>query len=371
MRFRSIGFFAIVIATFFAGTVLGYFKRAELYVMAQRLGLTKVTIKPDPYQQLWKSSFNEPIYYGDLNYDSIDSLAEIKIYLERDLIPTVDFENAFENITLLRTEQLYFKFQGNDMPAIKIYFLYRNKEYITYVYGLRPKKESAKATATLIIPGSGLNQSSAIYSGDSYNYQFGILKAIEQLKGDVYVFVKPNEDFLAYHDRYGKKISAKALVNYQLNLNSSYSASYLLKAMAIIKWFKTLYRQTVIAGLSQGGAATLFTSIYTQPDIAIVSSGHSILFNDVNIGGMNQLLGVPGYFRFFECNTLRKTLELSKTNFLFTWGIDEEDYYGIESKYQPTAKCIKDLVNVRIAIHKGGHIFPVEEIQNYLTSIKE
>jgi predicted esterase len=181
--------------------------------------------------------------------------------------------------------------------------------------------------------------------------------------------VKPNEDFLANHNGNGQKVNQMALINYHLNRNSSYSASYLLKAMAFMKWAKTVYTKTAIAGLSQGGAATLYMTVISQPDIALIASGHSVLFNDVNIGGANQLLAVPGYVDLFQAENLRSELQNSKTNYFFSWGKMEGDYYGIESSDKLTASWIEDLKNVDIAIHNGGHEFPVKEIQEFLIKV--
>jgi hypothetical protein len=255
------------------------------------------------------------------------------------------------------------------LPVLKIAFEYLGKEYRSYVYGKLSQRASETKYATLIIPGTGINQSSAVYSADSSNYHYGILEAIAPLQGDVFVLVKPNEDFLANHNGDGQKVNQMALINYHLNRKSSYSASYLLKAMAFVKWAKTGYTKTAVAGLSQGGAATLYVAVHAQPDIALIASGHSILFNDVNIGGASQLLGVPGYVDLFQKENLRSELQNSKTNYFFSWGKMEGDYYGIESSDKLTASWIEDLENVEVAIHEGGHEFPVKEIQEYLTEV--
>jgi hypothetical protein len=66
---------------------------------------------------------------------------------------------------------------------------------------------------------------------------------------------------------------------------------------------------------------------------------------------------------------LRSELQNSKTNYFFSWGKMEGDYYGIESSDKLTASWIEDLENVEVAIHEGGHEFPVKEIQEYLTEV--
>lgn len=357
-----------MLTVFIAGIALGFLKGSHLYSAAYRFGvLTKTKLLPN--EQLLGQVFNEEVYDGELKYDAITDLTEIRSCPDRNLINLNQFDSAFERIQILRAEQLFFNFKGNSLPVIKITFRYLEKEYRSYAYGNLSQNPSKNKYATLIIPGTGINQTSAIYSADSTNYHFGIIEAIELLKGDVFVLVKPNEDFLANHNGDGKKVNQMALINYHLNRNSSYSASYLLKAMALVKWTKTVYTKTAIAGLSQGGAATLYTAVITQPDIALIASGHSVLFNDVNIGGANQLLAVPGYVDLFQAENLRSELQNSNTNYFFSWGKMEGDYYGIESSDKLTASLIKDLKNVDIAIHNGGHEFPVKEIKEYL--IKE
>ena len=73
--------------------------------------------------------------------------------------------------------------------------------------------------------------------------------------GGVYTFIKPNEDFLAWHDGNGKKLSGDFIWNWHLNREGSYSVSYLVQSLAFTKWMKGCFKKTLIAGLSQGGAA--------------------------------------------------------------------------------------------------------------------
>lgn len=142
--------------------------------------------------------------------------------------------------------------------------------------------------------------------------------------------------------------------------------SYLVESLAFTKWLKGRYKQTTIAGLSQGGAAALLTALQSKPNMAIVASGHSLL-HDVAVGsGHNQLIGVPGYADIERKDNLVNALRASPTQWFFSWGANEGDTYKIEAMEQVTATAIRHLANVTIAIHDGGHIFPVEKIQSFV-----
>lgn len=372
MRIRSFVFFGIVLSAFIAGAILGFYRGKDIYAAAYHFGILKKTkVEIAPIEQLLNMVFSDAVYEGQLRYDAIQNLSEIKSYPEKDLLSINQFDSAFKQIKIVSEEQLFYLYKGENLPVVEIMFEYLGKEYRSYLYGKISRKSIRSQYATLVIPGSGINQSSAIYSADAFNYHYGILEAIKPLNSDVFVLVKPNEDFLAIHNGEGKKVNAMSLINYHLNKNSSYSASYLLQAMAFVKWAKNRYAKTAIVGLSQGGAATLYIAVHSMPDIALISSGHSVLFNDVNIGGANQLLGVPGYVNLFEGGNLRNQLQNSTTNYFFSWGRREGDYYGIESSDKLTASWIEDLHNVDVAIHDGGHEFPVKEIQEYLIKVIE
>lgn len=364
------GFVFLIICTFVLGISTGYVLKFKIYRFAHSMLalINSPEIKADPYQSLIDNVFKEDIYQGELKFASIDSLSQINNYLNLDLVLLESYENCFDRLEIISIHQDSFSYQNKILPVVKLLFEYLGKKHEAYSYGRLPIALNQVKYATLIIPGTGKNQSSAIYADDSTNYHFGILNALTPLGGDVFVLVKPNEDFLAFHNG-EKKINEFAIFNHYLSNKSSYAASYLLDAFAFMKWAKTAYKHTCVAGLSQGGGAALYVSVKAKPDIAIVASGHSIIFNDVNLSNFSQIHAVPDYAELFDSKKLCNLLQHTPTKYLFTWGKTEMNYYGIESRDSITASLIGDINHVKIAIHRGGHVFPVQEIKDFLLKV--
>jgi hypothetical protein len=103
VRIRSFGFWGIVLSAFIVGVVLGFLKGRDIYSFAYRFGLI-TNSKTEPREQLLNEVFNEPVYEGELRYDAIQDLTEIRSYPERNLLNTNQFDSAFERINILSVE---------------------------------------------------------------------------------------------------------------------------------------------------------------------------------------------------------------------------------------------------------------------------
>jgi len=250
------------------------------------------------------------------------------------------------------------------MKAVRVDFSYRGTPYSALAYGELPRS-CGHGSGALVIPGSGDNQATAVVSRRTDNYHFGVMDALDPV-GQTFVLVKPNEDALAWHDGRGSKLTGDMIWNYHVNRGGSYSVSYLVQSLAFVKWMKSCFAQTVVAGVSQGGGATLLNALQSSPNAAVVAAGHSLLFDQIEYAGHNQLLNVPGYAGLSKSATLLKALGDSPTRWLFAWGRADNDYYGVEAATGYTAGVIGPLPNVDISIHDGGHVFPVADMRNFL-----
>jgi hypothetical protein len=250
--------------------------------------------------------------------------------------------------------------------SVRVDFSYRGTAHAAWAYGNLPGTCTG-GSAALVIPGSGDNQGSAIVDRQPGNYHLGVLDALAGV-GSSYVLIKPNEDALAWHNGQGAKLSGNMIWNYHVNRGGSYSVSYLVQAMAFTKWMKSCFSRTVVAGLSQGGAAAMLTALQAAPTAAVVAAGHSLLFDQLEYAGHSQLLSVPGYAALAKRDTLVSALGASPTRWLFAWGRADSDVYKVESATGYTAGAIDPLANVDISIHDGGHVFPVAAMQAFLQS---
>jgi hypothetical protein len=319
-------------------------------------------------RKLNKIAFTDVANEGNFYYQPINDIHDIRKANEAIFMRREEFETAYENIQIQRAEQLSRPI--NSPPVIRVRFTYQNREYDAFAYGKIPQSPSKQDVASLIIPGSGLNQSYSIVARCKNNYQNGILDALDSIKSDVFTFVKPNEDYLSWHDGHGKKVSGSVIWNWQLNRGGSYSVSYLVMSIAFTKWMKLLYKETILAGLSQGAMAALLNALQSQPRKAIISSGFSLLFNDIDMSGPNQLVGVPGLGELFQKEQFFNKIKNSTTKYLFSWGKSMDPIYGTEYYSKITAEVIGPLPNVSILMHDKGHAFPpTTEIIHFLSDL--
>lgn len=320
-------------------------------------------------QELLQYAFTDPLSETDLYYPPITSLEGIRDANQRIFMLRNDFETAYRDLVVLGAQQVVRPV--GVQPVVKVNFRHQGRDYEAFAYGHLPASCDSRTTASLIIPGSGLNQSLVIVTNDTANYHHGILEALDERGGETFILIKPNEDFLAWHDGKGKKLSGDFIWNWHLNRDGSYSVSYIVKSLAFTKWMQGCYSQSIVAGLSQGGAAAFMNAIQSRPDIAVVSSGTSVLNSLAEWSGAGtQLHAVPGFGKLSSKDYLFEQLGSSKTQWFFSWGRAETGTYKIEAEERITAKVIEELPNVTVVIHDGGHIFPLVDIRELLETLE-
>jgi hypothetical protein len=308
--------------------------------------------------------FDAPTAPDWLVLPPIGRVADVQAVNAGIFILTDGFEHAYDCIRINGAARVAAP--DGSLQAVRVDFIYRGTAYSSWAYGSLPGT-CAGGSAGLVIPGSGNNQSSAIISKQADNYHYGVLDALAGLNSN-FVLIKPNEDALAWHNGQGSKLSGDLILNYHINRGGSYSVSYLVQAMAFTKWMKSCFGRTVLAGLSQGGAAVLLTAMQAMPTAAVVAAGHSMLFDQLEYAGHSQLLNVPGYAAQAKRDTLVAALSSTPTRWLFAWGRADTNVYMVEASTRYTANAIDPLANVDISIHDGGHVFPVAAIQAFLQS---
>ena len=165
------------------------------------------------------------------------------------LTPRENYHHAYANISIGIAEQLHLK----GTPILKLPFTLNDIAYEAYAYGTVYKDcDRSIPSAALIIPGSGNNQSLGIYENHPNNYHYGIIEALSSVN-NVYVQIKPNRDARAWHNGLGLRMSGDFVYNWQLKMGGSYSVSYLVEALALMKYLNSCSDHTIVAGLSQGG----------------------------------------------------------------------------------------------------------------------
>lgn len=310
-----------------------------------------------------RHGFIDPVAADWLLQEPIRTVAGVRAANDAIFMLADGFENCYECITVQGATELSDR--KNTQHAVRVDFSYRGTGYTALAYGRLPSSCGA-GSAALVIPGSGLNQATSIINRDAANVHRGILDALGSIS-QTYALVKPNEDLSAWHEGNGSKLTGDMIWNYHVNRGGSYSVSYLAQSLAFVKWMKSCFDKTLVAGVSQGGAATMINALQSRPTAAVVSAGHSLLFDQVEYAGHNQLLNVPGYAGLAKSANLVKALGDSPTSWLFTWGRADSDVYKVEADTGFTASYIRPLPDVDVSIHDGGHEFPVEDVRTFIT----
>jgi hypothetical protein len=356
----------IMIFNFFYGAAVGRYELPPYSQIQTTKGylLSFFGKDPDAYlgkgHELLKFAFTDDLIKGDKIYPPINSLEGVRERNEEIFMPAKSFFTSYDDLELTSSSLLYL--DNGKTRVSKVSYALEAKQFESYSYGLM-EENTEHNKAVLIIPGSMLNQSSAIYNNDPQNYHYGILEALKDTNADIFVYIKPNEDILAFHDG-KKKLGINYYVNWHLNRGGSYSASYITQTLAFTKHLKSKYEKVAVIGLSQGGGATLLNVLQSEPDIAVIASGYSVINEIVTGSGFNQII-IPEVDLFLSSERLKEKIQSMNTRFLFTWGNHEEGVYRIEAKEQSSCNKLAFLENVKCMIFNGEHEFPVHEIRKF------
>lgn len=320
------------------------------------------TVYPGPDQEIFKHAFSDPIIENEILYPELTTLDCIYEANSTLLMPVEHFFTAYEDLEIEAAETL--ELDNGATHLLHIAYTLGGATYHGHAYA--PAHSDTDRPASLTIPGSGLNCSEPIYRKDPASYHDGIIDALGEGITN-YVFIKPNEDCLAFHNGEGK-VSGDFFINWLLNNATSYSAAYIVSAMAITKWLQQRHDSVVVTGLSQGGGAALLTSLQSNPTAAVIASGFSVIMERIHWSGHNQII-IPGIGQDYSNEIVRKQITASPTQFLFTYGRQETLIYGLEAHEHYSCDFLAPCPNVRCESHDGGHVFHVAITSDFLRSL--
>ena len=373
---KLLKFLALIVISFFLftfGVSVGHYRWPPFTSLYEIKTIVSDNFKKESSSfgvaEVLSEAFTDPVNEQDLYHPAVISFEGVHSLNKTIFIEQEGFQSAYDNIDVVGAEQLL---RPNGAPSVvRLTFNYLGKRHEAFAYGSLPSRCGGNSLATLIIPGSGINQSLAIFRDNKNNYQRGIRRVIEKLNGDSYVLIKPNEDYRAWHNGQGKKLNESYIYNWHLNRLGSYSVSYLVESLAFTKWMKSCSTRTILVGLSQGGAAVLLNAVQSSPTVAVIASGHSLLSEFINDADQNQLTGVPGYSELMDSSILRRCIAKTSTKWFFSWGRGETGIYRYDAYNSITANQLSDMKHVNSVIHKGDHEFPLTELWNYLSNVQE
>lgn len=313
----------------------------------------------DVQTALLNPAFTDHLPNAPLMYPKVESLDDLEGHLSDLFMPLDLFEDAFENIAPTTYSHHCVDTLECLYNAFSISYVIGGRQYTGHAYYKKWADAQNRTNAAVIIPGSGVNQSTAVYLNDSNNYHYNIADLVRD-QWDMHVCVRPNEDFLAIHNG-SAKLNCDYIVPQLANLGGSYSARFLVDTMAIVKYLKSVYSKVAVIGLSQGGQAALYNFLQSQPDAAIIASGFSVIHETMQRAGIGQIM-IPGMKEYLSNESILDGIQNSNTEYLFTWGWEERGIYGVEAWYRCTRAFFGSLSNVTCVSHDTGHVFPAMEV---------
>lgn len=245
--------------------------------------------------------------------------------------------------------------QANQMVYLPFQFLHKTSNAYAFLFPdtLQPRCRYA----FMLVPGTGTNESYSIVNGWGYHNQLCQMVANCRTYGDVYTFIKPNEESRAIFWN-GKKLN-EYIVSYLITQNTRYGINYLIEMIAWIKYLKANYDKVFLFGLSEGGYSSLLCTMYIQPDAALISGGYSIQFDSNAIEKPILKTRFDDLLDTFHQAKVRDVISSSNTQYLFTYGEgDPVETMDPEHDYHYTQTYFSGLSNTSFFYDFNDHTFP-------------
>lgn len=366
MNYKRLLYICLLPAIFFSGANFVYSKHWPFQYFRQ-LGVAGIfdQIKNPGADRLLTELFSEVLIARDrLSPDIIDRTALIDA-VNAMATPRVDIRGIANELRLIDSMTLRQLPQDKlTLSSVKYSLDGYIKEAYAYKLAAIVKQDATNINCgTLIIPGSGHDQALAIVRRDNRNYQFGILNPYADC--DIYVLIKPNEDYLSIAHN-GRKLSEDSYINHLVGIGSSYSSRYVTDAVALALEIKNHYPETIVTGLSQGGTAAVIVGIEARPDFVVVASGLFEIMMDLGYGGYNSSLVFPGLHQEIFKDWIPSKLRSTDVNFLIIGGELDSGFAGQDARDRLTCGKLAGNAHLNCLSHLGGHIYPSEAVKRFL-----
>lgn len=206
-----------------------------------------------------------------------------------------------------------------------VYFDYtlngKNNKAYSFLY---PKDSvSPSEYAFLVIPGNGNNSGTELVQGNGYHNSWCYITNELKQKGDVYAYMKPNEDARAiFWNQY--KVFHEYLVYYLDAIGHPYGLNYLTELIATIHALKKNYCKVIVLGLSEGGYSGLLASLIARPDASLISAGYAVGFDTSYISYNTLQYKFDSLVFYFDRDSVKNTILSGQTRYMFTWGDSDQ-----------------------------------------------
>lgn len=333
--------------------------------------------------------FDRPSFY--FYYPDSNNLIYNELLSQEDMVAQIDsifpfYTNDFYNAYLgiaVSTEITELPGLHNLLPTfdekaqeIKGAFSLNNKT--NYWYAYYKKSEADTTTAIAIFPGHGNNQSFYIANEELDNYHnFNCIikqKALEF--GDVYMIVKPNEEFRALWKTTApgiyQSLDYDVLGPYTDLIGKNWAANLYIEFLAQLKYLKSKYKRVLVMGLSNGGLPALVCGLEAGVDAINCASGLSVSsYNGFPVGNNENPL-FSNLLNYYALDSIKKRIADSETNILFTYGSGDEGTNAYEYNYHALENYFatsQETCNADFFYNFNGHTFACSAIEPFFDKV--
>lgn len=218
-------------------------------------------------------------------YDEIQDYNDLKRTIARDCPFTIqEAEHQDWIIPFAITTPLiglHNQVPNYDTILQEIYGTYAIDTFVRNWYAYYNKSVVDTTVAFFIIPGTGIHNGWHIAAGDAGDYH-NIPSPIKDkclAYGDVYTYVKPNEDFRGIWKDVGgtyMKLDYNYFTPYTELHGNPWAANMQIECTAIVKCLKLKYNKVIVLGLSNGGIPALIAAIEGNANGVNCASGLSV-----------------------------------------------------------------------------------------------
>jgi hypothetical protein len=289
---------------------------------------------------------------NNMIYDEVKDATQMVKQLDS-IFPfkTTEFYGAYPGI---KTDDTITYLQGlhNELPTfnskaieVKGKFTLNNKT--DYWYSYYKKSTQDTTTAILIFPGTGDHQSFHIANDETDNYHDAdcLIKEKALSYGDVYIIVKPNEDFRSIwttiSDLYYNKLDYDILGPYTTLMGKNWAANLYIELLAQLKYLKSKYKKVIVMGLSNGGLPVLVCGLEAGVDGINCASGLSVTsYNGFPVTN-NENPFFSGLLDYYSLENIKSKIRQSDARVLFTYGSGD----SYTNAYENTNHALQNYLN--------------------------
>ncbi|MBL7755517.1 MAG: T9SS type A sorting domain-containing protein [Chitinophagaceae bacterium] len=299
------------------------------------------------YDSFYLGSFyhNSPItsvsnLYSTLNNSFLFGLDDLDSISTMQVADNVQLDSIVNN-SMFQYPWMYPS--TNTMIALD--YSFKNKSSKCYSYFYPDSTSGSCKNAFLIVPGTGTNESYQIVNNWGYHVQLCSMVQNLHKYGDVFTFIKPNEESRAIF--WNQLKLNEYIVTYLESQSKRYGINYLIELIAWVRYMKKKYDKVFILGLSEGGYASLLCTMFEEPTAAVISGGYSIGFDTCISGKAILSTRFDALVDSFNRVKVKDKVQSNKTQYLFTWGENdpvitmdpEHDFHHTQNYFNGLSNC--------------------------------